>query len=175
MALILRKGTEAERAAMVAGDPQEGELIYITDTGKLYRGDGSTAGGIELGGSGEVNTASNDGSGVSIFNAKSGTDLGFNGIKSENTRLTVALDAVSHDGKGKFALQADGYLISAEAANDPPDYFTLKESDKDDFPVFHKREQGLVFDMIPVFWRTDGFQSKAFDFFVRFQQPPYRI
>lgn len=46
MAFQLRRGTEAERTA--AGFiPAEAELIYITDTGKLYIGDGSTPGGVE--------------------------------------------------------------------------------------------------------------------------------
>ena len=44
----IRRGTEAQRAAMSAGDPAAGEVIYITDTKKTYMGDGSTAGGIEL-------------------------------------------------------------------------------------------------------------------------------
>ena len=49
------------------------------------------------GGSGEANTASNAGSGVSVFYQKSGVDLQFNGIKSENNLISVILDAISHD------------------------------------------------------------------------------
>lgn len=46
MAFQLRRGTEAERTA--AGFvPAEAEPIYITDTGRLYIGDGSTPGGVE--------------------------------------------------------------------------------------------------------------------------------
>lgn len=43
MALRLRRGTDAERQTIT---PLEGELIYTTDTKKLYVGDGSTAGGL---------------------------------------------------------------------------------------------------------------------------------
>ena len=43
MALKLRRGTEANRTSIT---PAEGELIYITDTKKLYSGDGTTAGGV---------------------------------------------------------------------------------------------------------------------------------
>ena len=42
MALRLRRGTDAERLTIT---PLEGELIYTTDTEKLYIGDGSTVGG----------------------------------------------------------------------------------------------------------------------------------
>lgn len=43
MALRLRRGTDAQRLLIV---PAEGELIYTTDTKRLYVGDGSTAGGV---------------------------------------------------------------------------------------------------------------------------------
>jgi len=49
MALRLRRGTDAERLLIT---PVEGELIYTTDTKKLYAGDGSTAGGNIVTGSG---------------------------------------------------------------------------------------------------------------------------
>ena len=42
MALRLRRGTDSERALIT---PADGELIYTTDTKRLYIGDGSTAGG----------------------------------------------------------------------------------------------------------------------------------
>lgn len=42
MALRLRRGTDAERLAIT---PAEGELVYTTDTKKVYIGDGSTVGG----------------------------------------------------------------------------------------------------------------------------------
>jgi len=41
MPLQIRRGTEAERL-LLASPPQEGELIYITDTEQLYVGDGVT-------------------------------------------------------------------------------------------------------------------------------------
>ena len=49
MALRLRRGTNAERLLIT---PVEGELIYTTDTKLLYIGDGSTAGGTLVTGSG---------------------------------------------------------------------------------------------------------------------------
>jgi hypothetical protein len=43
MAFKIRRGTDAERLTIT---PAEGELIYTTDTKKIYVGDGSTVGGI---------------------------------------------------------------------------------------------------------------------------------
>ena len=49
MALKLRRGTEANRTDIT---PAVGELIYVTDTQKIYVGDGSTPGGNQVTGSG---------------------------------------------------------------------------------------------------------------------------
>jgi len=65
MALQIRRGLEADRLSIT---PLEGELIYVTDTGNIYVGDGTTAGGGLV--SGEV---SNDGS------PQLGGDLDLNG------------------------------------------------------------------------------------------------
>lgn len=46
MALRLRRGTNAERQTIT---PLQGELIYVTDTKKLYIGDGATQGGVLVG------------------------------------------------------------------------------------------------------------------------------
>ena len=45
MSLKLRRGTNTQRTSIT---PAEGELIYVTDTKKLYVGDGITAGGIAV-------------------------------------------------------------------------------------------------------------------------------
>ena len=49
MALQIRRGTNAERLTII---PLQGELIYTTDTKRVYVGDGLTAGGILISGSG---------------------------------------------------------------------------------------------------------------------------
>lgn len=46
MALRLRRGTDAERLTIT---PLQAELIYTTDTKKLYVGDGATQGGVLVG------------------------------------------------------------------------------------------------------------------------------
>ena len=45
MSLRIRRGTDAERTGITF---LEGELVYTTDTKKLYLGDGTTAGGIAV-------------------------------------------------------------------------------------------------------------------------------
>lgn len=45
MSLKLRRGTNTQRLSIT---PAEGELIYTTDTKKLYIGDGTTAGGTAV-------------------------------------------------------------------------------------------------------------------------------
>ena len=47
MALQLRRGLDAARTAIT---PAEGEILYATDTKKVWVGDGTTAGGITVGG-----------------------------------------------------------------------------------------------------------------------------
>ena len=51
MALQIRRGTDAERTAGGGVVFANGELVYVTDTDKLYIGDGATAGGTPLAGS----------------------------------------------------------------------------------------------------------------------------
>ena len=51
MALRLRRGTDAQRLTLDGVSipvPAEGEIIYTTDTKKLYVGDGTTVGGIAV-------------------------------------------------------------------------------------------------------------------------------
>jgi len=62
MALRIRRGTDAELQALT-GVSATGEPIYVTDTGKLYVGDGTTATGriinpdLSIGNLTDVNTS----------------------------------------------------------------------------------------------------------------------
>ncbi len=89
MALQIRRGTDAERGLIV---PAAGELIYTTDTKKLYVGDGTTSGGIEVNLSTSTypvmqtrvfiaDTRPAGTKGMIIFNDTTGTFQGFNGSK----------------------------------------------------------------------------------------------
>ena len=78
MALRLRRGTDAERSLIT---PLEGELIYTTDTKKLYVGDGITVGGIA------VDTTNEGGGGLADLSNSSINDLG-----DVNADSTIPLD-----------------------------------------------------------------------------------
>lgn len=57
MPLRIRRGTNADRTTIT---PVQGEPIYTTDTKKLYVGDGTTAGGVEIGGGGTLTVNTQD-------------------------------------------------------------------------------------------------------------------
>lgn len=76
MALRLRRGTNAERQLIT---PLEGEPIFTTDTKDLYIGDGSTAGGIKVGG--DIPTSINDLTDVNTSGISVGQVLKWNGTQ----------------------------------------------------------------------------------------------
>ena len=98
MALRLRRGTDAERQLIT---PVEGELIYTTDTKLLYAGDGTTAGGTLVTGSG-------GGGGSTTLNALTDTDL--TGASNSNV-LTY------NSGTSKWAPAAIPSLALADLSN----------------------------------------------------------
>jgi len=73
MALLLRRGTQAERNAIT---PVEGELIYTTDTKRLYAGDGATLGGVLV--SAEAATTLNSLTDTDLTGATNGDHLAYN-------------------------------------------------------------------------------------------------
>lgn len=77
--------------------PVSADLILIEDSVASNAKKKVQVGNLPGGAGGEANTASSAGIGVSLFYQKSGVDLEFNAIKSENNRVSIALDAISHD------------------------------------------------------------------------------
>ena len=97
----IRRGTAAERAAMSAGDPVQGELIHETDTDFVYVGDGSTAGGIKIGGGGGDVTGPGSAvdENIAVFDSTTGKLIKDGGINksaitantAKNTNVPTAL------------------------------------------------------------------------------------
>jgi hypothetical protein len=73
MALRLRRGTDAERLLIT---PVQGELIYTTDTKKLYIGDGTTVGGQIVEGAGSPDLAGL--TDINVAGAEDGQLLAYN-------------------------------------------------------------------------------------------------
>lgn len=113
MGLQIRRGTDAERQTIT---PDAGEIIWTTDTEKLYVGDGSTVGGIDVvgAGTGEQNTASNEGAGVGVYLQKTGVNLEFKGIVASGSNISVTNDAVNNDVKVGLV---DSGIIMADGSN----------------------------------------------------------
>lgn len=100
MALQIRRGTEAQRAALTGVDvPVLGELLYTTDTKKLYVGDGVTGGGTGVGYfssvavSGQDTIVSTGATGALTFDAGTNITLTTN----DNTN-TLTINAASFAG-----------------------------------------------------------------------------
>ena len=103
MALQIRRGIESDRASVT---PETGELLYTTDQYKLYVGDGSTAGGTLVTGSGISNV-------VEDTTPQLGGDLDVNGKKIVSTgNGNIELDP---NGTGDIILH--GNLTIDESGN----------------------------------------------------------
>ena len=103
MALRLRRGTNAERLTVT---PESGEIIYVTDSKKLYVGDGSTVGGNLVSG---VNNIIDDAT------PQLGGDLDLNGnniIGNGNINITGTITATGNinlgDGAGGDQINVGG-------------------------------------------------------------------
>ena len=96
MPLRLRRGTDSTRTSIT---PVQGEPIYTTDTKKLYIGDGTTAGGVEIGGTTVSNASDNriitsDGTSTGL---SAETNLSFDG-----SRLTVTGSVIANSLTGSL-------------------------------------------------------------------------
>ena len=125
MPLRIRRGTDAERVANNFR-PAQGELIFTTDTKKLYVGDGSTIGGTlvtgEGGGGGVgdstvVPTTINDLSDVDVTGAISGSVLKYDG-----GNWVVGVDTAGSGG-GASVLSD---LTNVNFSNTPQDRWILR-------------------------------------------------
>ena len=122
MPLQIRRGTDAERLGSFT--PAEGELIYTTDTKKLYVGDGITPGGVAIdtvGSGGGGASTLNDLTDVNAGGAANGSILKYNGsswaISTDDTVLfqdtaptlggNLNLNNYNITGPGNLYIQGD--------------------------------------------------------------------
>jgi hypothetical protein len=132
MPIQFRRGTDAQRTAVT---PAAGEPVWVTDTTKLYVGDGTTAGGIEIAGGGGGGAPTNASYVVLGTNASlsaeralvistglSSTDAGANG----NLTIALATHAASFIGSGTVALARGG--LAADISTTGGAGFVLKQT-----------------------------------------------
>ena len=99
MSLRIRRGTDLERSTQLF---DQGEIVYTTDTQRLYIGDGSTLGGIAATG---FTTAEAQDAAASIFAGGSHSGITFTYNPTTNTMDADVIDGI-----------ATTYGISAETA-----------------------------------------------------------
>lgn len=112
--LQLRRGTDAERGAIT---PASGEPVWTTDTNELFIGDGSTAGGVAVGGGGASDS-------FNTIDCPAGTDPVAESatdtltLASGTTALTItgdsAADSVTFAVADAVAAGASGLLTGAD-------------------------------------------------------------
>ena len=98
MPLQIRRGTDAERLGSFT--PAEGELIYTTDTKKLYVGDGITPGGVAIdtvGGGGGGASTLNDLTNVDVTGAIAGSVLKYDSVNWVVGVDTTGMSALADD------------------------------------------------------------------------------
>jgi hypothetical protein len=114
MALKLRRGTDLQRQQIT---PQEGELLYTTDTKKLYVGDGSQAGGNKVA---PVTTADiAEDSGYKFYTTERAQDDAAGMFTTSTTVSTthVGITFAYNDSQGKIVATVPdkGTVLSAQA------------------------------------------------------------
>lgn len=128
MALQIRRGTSASRTSIT---PASGELLYTTDTKLLYVGDGTTAGGNQIGGltagygdttnpyasktANYVLAAPNGSNGVPSFRALTFSDFPTRVVTTTST-ATLSWSSDNSDQQNITALAA-GLTISADSGS----------------------------------------------------------
>ena len=93
MPLQIRRGTEAERISMIHA-LAPGEIIYVTDTQRIYVGNGTTVGGVQVTGytDGDAQDAA-----ANIFDGVSHTGISFT-YDDVSNKMTAAIDLSNYPG-----------------------------------------------------------------------------
>ena len=111
MALQVRRGSDAERSGIT---PLDGELIYVTDTNKLYVGNGSTVGGQLVEGSGSPDLAGlND---VDVIGVTNGQLLAYNTSAGKWSPVPASLGGVIEGSNYRINIVGNDSSIMVDTA-----------------------------------------------------------
>jgi hypothetical protein len=144
MALQIRRGTNAERQSFI---PLQGEIIFTTDTKKLYVGDGTTTGGIAVDTVGE-------GSGGATYSISAETTTG-----GANLRLTGSDSSIDNvklaAGSNVTISRTDDSTITISAAGGTGGSTTLEGLEDVAFDDTPTAGQVLTYDGVS--WVNENF------------------
>lgn len=84
MALLLRRGIEADRSGIT---PENGEIIYVTDTQQLFVGDGTTPGGNQVTASGGTGFTGSQGATGYTGSAGANGSTGYTGSAGSSSNV----------------------------------------------------------------------------------------
>ena len=108
MALRLRRGTDAQRGTIT---PAEGELIFTTDTKKIFAGDGSTVGGRIVSGINDI---------LEDITPQLGGNLDINNkdiLGTGNINVTGSVTATNFIGDYKGSIVGDDSSVLVDSVN----------------------------------------------------------
>ena len=118
MALQIRRGTDASRQTVT---PAEGELVYSTDTKRVYVGDGVTAGGVAVGSGGSGSGATY---GISAETVTGGANLRLTGSDASTDDVKLAAGSnvtITRTDANTITIAATASGGGASALNDLTD------------------------------------------------------
>ena len=122
MSLRLRRGTDAQRQTVTF---DQGELVYTTDTLKVYVGDGVTAGGNNIGQSLAGNGLYFD----TITQTLQCPSAGITSVSSDNSpKLGGNLNLNGHNINGNGSINITGFVASSNWKLDTNAVFTPQSS-----------------------------------------------
>jgi hypothetical protein len=127
------RATSANRTSYT---PAEGEWVLETDTGNLYMGDGTTAGGLlKFAPNGNVNSAANIGAGgVGVYKEIVGGEIRFKNINAGSSKVSVTADVANDEididiveGNINYNNLSNLPTLGTAADNDETDFATAAQ------------------------------------------------
>ena len=155
--LRLKRGLEANRGNIT---PLEGELIATTDTKKVYLGDGTTAGGIQVGGGSIIENGTSN---VTVPTANGNVTVNAGTTKSwtfdTTGNLTIPANAVVKSTTGNVTIEAN-QIIQGLRVNGESDVTALPSISQ---TGWYFNNQWNAQTVTPGLWTNGGATTDSLD------------